>query len=287
LEHENYSTLQFQPEQVHLHIEMSRRYLETTRPGDHPNSNGIGIGMDLMCKNFHEMCTLWALKGECEVNPNCKCDNGFVSNETKGIEVEKSVRRMDWKEISLMVCYSLVISCIVDMKKTCAPACQSCDYLTIEGRCPLDPDAPNAWGPGDLNRMFTKLTSEPYLSQYAVEILSQPPHPWIITMQNVVNHTQADRLIELGAIVGYNRSSDVGELRPDGTYQVDWNSGRTSTNAWCDEKCHQDDMVQSVMHRLSNVTDIPEINSEHLQLLRYEPGQYYHVHHDYIRHHVR
>ena len=173
------------------------------------------------------------------------------------------------------------------MKKTCAPACQSCDYLTIEGRCPIDPDAPNTWGPGDLNRMFTKLTSEPYLSKYAVEILSRPPHPWIITMQNVVNDKEADRLMELGAIKGYNPSYGVGGLRPDGTYERDLNSGRTSTNAWCDEECYQDEMAQAVMHRISNVTDIPAINSEHLQLLRYEPGQYYHSHHDYIRHHVR
>jgi prolyl 4-hydroxylase len=89
------------------------------------------------------------------------------------------------------------------MKKNCAPACQSCDYLTVEGRCPIDPDAPNTWGPGDLNRMFTKLT--------------QPPNPWIITMENVVNNTEAERLIELGAIEGYNRSHDVGDLRA-GTY---------------------------------------------------------------------
>jgi prolyl 4-hydroxylase len=189
--------------------------------------------------------------------------------------------------IALFRFYHIYIYMILDMKKTCAPACQSCDYLTVEGRCPIDPDAPHAWGPGDLNRMFTKLTSEPYLSNYDVEILSRPPHPWIITMQNVVSEVEADRLIELGAIEGYNRSHDVGNRKPDGTYEINMNSGRTSTNAWCQEEtCYQDEMAQTVMQRISNWTDIPEVNSEHLQLLRYEPGQYYRVHHDYISHHV-
>lgn len=30
------------------------------------------------------------------------------------------------------------------------------------------------------------------------------------------------------------------------------------------------------------VTQIPDANAEYLQLLRYEIGQYYEVHHDYI-----
>jgi len=87
------------------------------------------------------------------------------------------------------------------MKKSCAPACLSCDYLSIEGRCPIDPNAPQAWGPGDLNAMFTKLTSEPYLSNYSVQILSSPTTtggPWLITMDNVLSEAESERLIQLG-----------------------------------------------------------------------------------------
>lgn len=87
------------------------------------------------------------------------------------------------------------------MKQKCAPACFSCDYLSIEGRCPIDPNATNAWGPGDLDAMFTRLTSEPYLSNYSVQIHSSPQTtggPWVITMENVVQEHEAKRLIELG-----------------------------------------------------------------------------------------
>ena len=95
------------------------------------------------------------------------------------------------------------------MKKSCAPVCQSCDYVTIEGRCPLDPEAVDAWYPGDLDKMFEKLTSEPYLSEYDVQILSSPKThgPWVITMENVVTEEEATRLIELGGIEGRYRKA--------------------------------------------------------------------------------
>ena len=41
------------------------------------------------------------------------------------------------------------------------------------------------------------------------------------------------------------------------------------------------------MERMANITGIPEVNQEHLQLLRYEVGQYYQTHNDYIPYQVR
>jgi len=176
------------------------------------------------------------------------------------------------------------------MKKKCAPACKSCEYLTIEGRCPLDPDAPSSWSPGDLDAMFVRLTNEPYLSQYDTKILSSPNTtggPWVVTMENVVSQEEADHLIELGAVEEYQRSADVGKLKPDGTYDTNVNSGRTSTNAWCNGVCYENATALAVANRLTQITGINETNSEYLQLLRYEEGQYYKVHHDYIPHLLR
>ena len=122
-----------------------------------------------------------------------------------------------------------------DMKKSCAPACRSCEYLSVEGRCPLDPDAPEAWGPGDLDKMFRKLTSEPYLSTYSAQVLSSPETggPWVITLDDVVTEEEAQRLIELGGIEGYERSRDVGKRKADGTHERIESKSRTSENAWC------------------------------------------------------
>jgi hypothetical protein len=47
-----------------------------------------------------------------------------------------------------------------------------------------------------LNKMFERLTAEPYLSKYSVEILSSPEtdDPWVITMENVVSEVEAARV---------------------------------------------------------------------------------------------
>jgi hypothetical protein len=103
------------------------------------------------------------------------------------------------------------------MLMKCAPVCGSCYNLTLESRCPLDPNEPDAWRPGDLNAMFERLISEPYRSKYDVKVWSSPNNnktdnnddstdadadgPWVITMDNVVTQEEAIHLIELGTFV--------------------------------------------------------------------------------------
>jgi prolyl 4-hydroxylase len=70
-----------------------------------------------------------------------------------------------------------------------------------------------------------------------------------------------------------------------GTFNRKVNTGRTSTNAWCQNDCEQDPVTQAVTERMQKITGIPSVNFEYLQLLRYEIGQFYQVHHDYIAYH--
>ena len=222
---------------VQERIQKSDEYVTTTK---------LRTSLKRICKNTDEMCTIWALDGQCEKNN--------------------------------------------DMKKRCAPACHSCDHLGIEGRCPIDPNAPKAWEEGDLNKMFEKLTQEPYLSQYSVEILSSPATtggPWVITMDDVVSATEAETLIELGKEKGFERSETVGLKQANGSHGSRVASGRTSSNTWCQEKCYNNTKATNVIQRLSNLTGIDERNSEYLQLLQYEPGQFYSTHHDYIDYHTQ
>jgi prolyl 4-hydroxylase len=186
------------------------------------------------------------------------------------------------------------------MKVNCAPVCESCEEASIETRCRMDPNAKDAWGPGDLNDMFVNITTLPENQQYTPKILSRPAvvegddestldyklGPWIVVLENFVTDEECDRLIELGAIEGYQRSSGVGRMKPDGTVEEDVNDGRTSLNAWCQDSCSGDPLAKTVIDRIANLTGIPEENSESLQLLQYQVGQYYRTHHDYIRHHV-
>jgi len=209
------------------------------------------------CKNLHESCAFWAAIGECTENP-------------------------------------------VYMKRNCAPVCESCDQVTVETRCPIDPDAPNAWVPGDLEEMFINITTFPENQKYSPKIHSRPTMvegdgistidykigPWVIVLENFITDEECDRLIELGMAAGYERSADVGKMKIDGTFEADLNDRRTSKNAWCQNDCYDDPMAKSIIYRIGNLTGIPEENSESLQLLQYEVGQYYRTHHDYIEHQV-
>lgn len=124
--------------------------------------------------------------------------------------------------------------------------------------------------------MFERLTTDPYYEKFNPTILSRPGQPigqfedgpWVVTLHNVLSEEEADRLIELGGVRGYEQSYDVGAKKFDGSYDKHLNKERTSTNAWCVEACYNDTITQDVVLRLENITGVPDTNSEYLQLLR-------------------
>lgn len=118
------------------------------------------------------------------------------------------------------------------MKLQCAPACQTCDQLDFETRCPFDRNAPLVWQPGDLNAMFERITTDPFYQKYTPQIHSQPPKgPWVLVLDNVVSEKDCTQLMDLGGVLGYEISKDVGEKKFDGSFEGYTNTRRTSTNA--------------------------------------------------------
>ncbi|CAJ1956929.1 unnamed protein product [Cylindrotheca closterium] len=197
------------------------------------------------CQNDHRLCAFWAVHGECEANEPY-------------------------------------------MKEHCAPICNSCTWNDYHLRCPIDPDAKPAWKSGDLNRMFQAIASNAG-NEFTVEVLSSPETdgPWVVTVDNLLSEDEAKRLVELGQLSGYERSQQVGDVDSDGTMESEISNDRTSTNAWCMEEadCSQDEVTLRVLERIENLTGVPSENGEYMQLLKYEPGQYYKPHHDYIYEH--
>ena len=209
----------------------------------------------LQCKNRDPNCVFWASVGECENNPT----------------------------------YMLL---------KCAPSCFSCEQLDFNHRCgntnQMD-ESTNVWQAGDLHKMFQRITTDRYyVDKYHPTILCQPgdpnpttgDSPWIVLLEDFVSDEECDALIQLGYQQGYERSEDVGDSKFDGTYGSVRSEGRTSENAWCTGNCLQHPLAQQVIDKIENLTAIPSVNSEHLQLLKYEQGQHYNEHHDYIPHHV-
>jgi len=231
-------------DRINRRIEDARAYVR----------DDVGAAEKELCKNQDKDCAFWAVTGECETN--------------KGY-----------------------------MNTNCNPVCGTCDKLHVKNRCPVDPDERDfLQKPGDLNKIFERIVSDPVYQQYEPVVLSRPSYApgdtaenatykigiWMIMFENAMSGKEADRMIELGGVEGYERSGDVGDELPDGTYDTHYGSGRTSYNAWCNGECVQDPIAQGLMARVENITGVPETNAEYFQLLRYDETQYYQVHSDYI-----
>ena len=147
----------------------------------------------------------------------------------------------------------------------------------------------NIWGSGDLDKMFERIITEPAYQQYEPKVLSRPTlapgdtwetaeyavgGPWMVVFDKFVTEPEADRLVELGADIGYERSLDVQKLNDDGSVAGAESFARTSSNAWCTGECEDEPMVMAVTDRIAEVTSIPQNYAESLQLLRYTEGQF-------------
>ena len=113
--------------------------------------------------------------------------------------------------------------------------------------------------------------------EYSPQAISQPggqygEHaPWVITLQNFVSDEEAQAFID-GCSAHFSRSLAGDQLSPV----------RTSSQCWCSgNACEANPMTQAVAHRIANLTQVPgERYFEPFQILKYQPGQFYRVHHD-------
>lgn len=137
--------------------------------------------------------------------------------------------------------------------------------------------------------MFQRVATDPQFQKYSPNVLSSPDTnggPWIVALDDFVTEQECEALIQQGAAKGYDKSRGIGEMQEDGTYEDTVLTGRTSSNAWCDETCIDNPLIKGVIDRMEHLVQIPYGHSEFLQLLKYEPGQFYEEHHDWSDNHL-
>ena len=243
--------------------------------------NALYHSVRTVCENKDDMCAVFAAEGKCDE------ENEYY----------------EW------------------MVLNCAPVCQTCELIDFQIRCPIPEDAVDALaihgGDNGLHALFERIVRERSLIQeqidggmeslgYDVEIFSRPggskdesPNniidgPWVVALDNFLSAEECDKIIEVGQVHGYEPSLETNTLVNGNLAEDRLTKSRTSTNAWCNDEilenrtisCMNDPMVKAVRDRIALVTDVPESNSEDLQLLHYEPGQFYKVHHDYVASHA-
>jgi len=206
------------------------------------------------CQLRHARCTEWAVQGECTANP------GYMTT-------------------------------------ACAPACLSCRNLQRHVRCPLDTSSgPTALAkPGDLYHMFQRILTDPQFDVYQPMALSHPTNatvddaPWVIVLENVLSSAECETMIQLAHQQGFKRSGEAGPTtRFDGSHETVRSTRRTSSTTWCrSTACHPHAVTQAIHQRIETLLGIPQIHYEYLQLLKYEVGEKYVQHHDYLDHHLQ
>ena len=153
------------------------------------------------------------------------------------------------------------------MYRECRWACRWC-AMSSNSLCVRDKQQRPAVVPGTLERMFARAVSDEH-ARFRPRVLSR--QPWVVAFDSFLSDEECDRIIAVGGKRGFSRS-----MAGDGVQSV-----RTSSTSWCsDRACQDDPTMRSIRERIANLTMVPAHNAEHLQVLRYEPGQFYKVHHD-------
>lgn len=204
------------------------------------------------CQLRNALCTQWAVQGECHNNPSY-------------------------------------------MKTSCAPACQSCRHIKFEHRCPLDQTGNTALAqPGDLYRMFDRILNNPQFASYTPRALSRPSNatvddaPWVVVLDNVLTQDECDTLSKQAHRLGFKQSGEIGNTtRFDGLKNSVRSERRTSSTTWCTGQCANHDVAKALHQRIEELTQIPQLNYENLQMLKYRENERYVRHHDYLEHHLR
>ena len=125
---------------------------------------------------------------------------------------------------------------------------------------------PAAVHDGSIDSMFRALMRN--YPQYSPRALSTDP--WVVTLDNFLSDEEASHIITLCAA-----RFEPSKTQTEGTLQ------RTSDTCWGDDHAFQtNSSVLRVLQRVEEITLVPQANGEPLQVLRYQPGQYYTAHHD-------
>mmetsp|Transcript_16430 Transcript_16430/g.32637 ORF Transcript_16430/g.32637 Transcript_16430/m.32637 type:complete len:268 (-) Transcript_16430:120-923(-) len=169
------------------------------------------------------------------------------------------------------------------MTLQCAQACLTCHLIEMHERCPLDATARRAFGPGDVNTMFSRIARGDW-DQFSPRVLVRPDDgPWLVALDNFLDGEEADALVAAGTEAGFRRDRTwLEKLDGGASFEGLAEPMRTSEHASCTGDCASDHVVQRVWDRMLAVAGVGGELAEPLQIVKYGPGQMHGRHHDYL-----
>lgn len=180
----------------------------------------------------------------------------------------------------------------------------SCYLLKLSGECQLSPgwmtfNCPNTCGFCELQDPELRCEISKFPQNIATEhislnnILMQVPQkfpetrflskdPFVLELSSFLNDSEIAEFLKFSSskLVTSTNVGGMDEMGRDKSL-LDASS-RTSSTYWCQADCDENPVIQNVFKRIELLLDIPKSYYEHLQILRYQQGQYYRKHHDFI-----
>ena len=158
------------------------------------------------------------------------------------------------------------------MRENCPVVCNECKQKRLS--CNRPPNTPPSVGKGDINVTMMRILRD--FPQYQPKAISWPggpkgaKAPWVVTLQNFVQDDEVEAF-KSTCEHHFDRSLAGDQLSPV----------RTSSQCWCSgNACEAHPLTTRVADRIANVTRTQKRYMEPFQILKYEPGQFYKVHHD-------
>ena len=151
------------------------------------------------------------------------------------------------------------------MLDSCPVSCNACPAGDEDPACVRRNSTPAVQDRG-IAAVFERALRE--YPQYKPRALSRDP--WVMAFDDFLSEEETDRIIELCSS-SFERSLAGDQLSPV----------RTSHQCWCQvPPCINDPVVRRISERISGLTMTPQTNAEYMQVVRYEVGQFYRIHHD-------
>ena len=154
------------------------------------------------------------------------------------------------------------------MLEQCAWSCHKIELAQkrYNKRCPRPDNYTDALAPGQMSLTFARALKE-FPELQPEQISADPP---VILFHSFLSDAEVDSFVRHGK-GRYEKSLGVG-MKEDGTMGDLPTEIRTSSHGWCKHpECVGDPHVQSVITRVSNITQTPETNAEFAQLVYAAP----------------
>mmetsp|Transcript_21895 Transcript_21895/g.48383 ORF Transcript_21895/g.48383 Transcript_21895/m.48383 type:complete len:364 (-) Transcript_21895:118-1209(-) len=224
------------------------------------------------CKDSHEKCQRWASLGECEKNPAWMHPHCAVSCKTCDARLSVDPRCQD----QLPDCAALASrgGCsrnVSTMSEFCPRSCSVCGPGDV---CIANATDEGAFPTHEVGSWFSALINSPEAQRYGLEVISTDPY--LVVLKNFLSQEEIDDMVNQFSD-GWQRSLAGGVTGADVV-----KPGRTSENQWCYSDCEQKSSMRHLLERVEKVTNISNRRYENAQILRYQQGQRYGSHSDFI-----